>query len=467
MIKFKNEGIQLALSELQGTDDLIELVAENKKDPLTDDYEVLISKFTQIANESKLILDPDLDSYYTMALLTQHLPRLLSKLVSLNKDSITADQKRLYLSQIHEEQMNIYKATAIISAEDKNFYGTQATFIIQDTDEFELQLSNHIESIMSENSKKIENYAYLYSYRAKLNHYLREMLQSRIQQIIKDRNEAIYKTSIIWILSIILAIALVRQLIKMQKKLDQQLKEKTATLISTSKFSALGEMSGALAHEVNTPLATILLRTEQIISSIGSNKPNKDEVILESISAIRSTINKIAKIIQGLKTFSRQSDNDPMTENSILSLIDDALALCGEKLKKQGIEVKTVIKTENPENLNFYCRPSEIVQVLINLICNSSDAILEIKNPWVQIMVEDLNTDIKVSVIDSGPGIPTHIQKKMMTPFFTTKDVGKGTGLGLSISKGIITNHKGKLFVDTAHSNTCICFQIPKALKTG
>ena len=460
MIKFKNEGIDFARSELKGTEQLAELIEKNKNGYTISDFDVLISTFTQIANESKLILDPDLDSYYTMTLLVQHLPKLLSKLVSLSSESITPEEKKLILLQIHEEKSDIHLATGIINAEDKNFYNVQAASLIEESMKFESELNNDIQNILANKGNK--NFPYLFSYWDKLNHYLREMLNSRIEQISRDRQEAVLITSVIWLLSIISAVVLMRKSTKSQKKLDKQLQEKTAALISTSKFSALGEMSAAFAHEVNTPLATILLRTEQIANSINSNNPKKDEITLQSLSSIQETINTISKIIQGLKTISRQSDNDPMTLNSALSLAHDTLALCSEKLKIHSIEATTVVKAESADNLNFYCRPAEIIQVLINLICNASDAIAELKNPWIQIVIEDLKNDVKVSVIDSGHGIPMAVQEKMMSPFFTTKPVGKGTGLGLSISKRIITNHKGKLFVDNTHNNTCISFQIPK-----
>ncbi len=108
-------------------------------------------------------------------------------------------------------------------------------------------------------------------------------------------------------------------------------------------------------------------------------------------------------------------------------------------------------------------RPTQISQVLLNLLNNSFDAIEERAEKWIRVRFE-INSNKKILIIkvtDSGDGIPNEIVHKMMNPFFTTKDIGKGTGLGLSISKGIIEEHGGHLIYNAQSKNTEFVVELP------
>jgi signal transduction histidine kinase len=106
-------------------------------------------------------------------------------------------------------------------------------------------------------------------------------------------------------------------------------------------------------------------------------------------------------------------------------------------------------------------RPSQVSQVVLNLINNSADAIEGSPNPWIIVDVVATGTSLFLSIMDSGKGIPEEIAKKIMNPFFTTKEVGKGTGLGLSIGKGIIEGHGGKLYLDRNSPHTKFIIELP------
>jgi signal transduction histidine kinase len=88
---------------------------------------------------------------------------------------------------------------------------------------------------------------------------------------------------------------------------------------------------------------------------------------------------------------------------------------------------------------------------------------LPLEERWVRIDVQRKGTVARISVTDSGKGIPAEIASKIMNPFFTTKPVGKGTGLGLSISKSIAEDHGGSLTYDGTSANTCFVFEVPLA----
>jgi len=100
--------------------------------------------------------------------------------------------------------------------------------------------------------------------------------------------------------------------------------------------------------------------------------------------------------------------------------------------------------------------------VILNLLFNAFDAIEGTPNAFVEITSAlTLKDTIEISVKDSGNGIPTDIAKKIMQPFFTTKEIGKGTGLGLSVSMGIMESHHGKLMLDQECQNTRFILKLP------
>lgn len=117
----------------------------------------------------------------------------------------------------------------------------------------------------------------------------------------------------------------------------------------------------------------------------------------------------------------------------------------------------------NPSlSLEIECHSIKISQVLLNLLNNAYDAIQNQKEKWIKVEIIERQHEIDLIVTDSGNGIPVSVQKRMMQPFFTTKDIGKGTGLGLSISQGIVTSHHGKINIDNASMNTRFVITLPK-----
>lgn len=227
-------------------------------------------------------------------------------------------------------------------------------------------------------------------------------------------------------------------------------------MVASAKLSSLGEMAGGIAHEINNPLAIILSKIKLLEQKL--SKEEIDWSVLKSeMGKISQTTLRIARIVRGLKAFSRESSQDPKEVVRVSSVIDDALDLCGEKFKYYKIDVRL----KEFENIEISCRPTQITQVLVNLLGNSFDAIHDLAEKWIEVRVERQDSKLKLSVIDSGRGIPPEIAQKIMHPFFTSKEVGKGTGLGLSISKGIIEDHGGRLFLDASSPNTCFVVELP------
>lgn len=234
-----------------------------------------------------------------------------------------------------------------------------------------------------------------------------------------------------------------------------ELENKQTQLLHASKMSALGEMAGGIAHEINSPLAAISLNAEIIEGALPADSP-----VVASARTILSTVTRISKIITGLRRFARSGPKDPPVRVSAGSIIADSLSFCGEKMKNSFIDLQRDTTGDAEEVL---CQPEQMTQVLLNLLNNAVDAVSKAEKKWVRVRAERRENKIRLSVEDSGPPIPSAIREKIMQPFFTTKEAGKGTGLGLSISHGIVAAHGGKLWLDPQSAHTRFVVELPAA----
>lgn len=244
----------------------------------------------------------------------------------------------------------------------------------------------------------------------------------------------------------------IRELVSMRKTIEQQQQQ----MITSAKLSSLGEMASGVAHEINNPLAIITSRIKILEKKIAINEIDYNNIIPE-LSKIDQTVMRIAKIVRGLKAFSRESSQDPKERVRVSTIINDSIEICSEKIRDLEIE----LRIDPYEDVQVKCQPTQVSQVLVNLLGNSFDAVRSLKDKWVRIEITIRHNLLRIAVIDSGTGISPEIVQKMMQPFFTTKEVGRGTGLGLSISKGIMENHGGQLFYDRESPNTRFVLELP------
>lgn len=228
-------------------------------------------------------------------------------------------------------------------------------------------------------------------------------------------------------------------------------------LFHSAKMSALGEMASGIAHEVNNPLTVIQGYVYKLRSQL--NEVDSSIRFKEQLDGIEQTVQRIATVIRGLRSFARDTTSDPVQPVRFAVLIDDAMNLCRERCRSKGI--KLVVK-KLPE-LSVPCRPTEISQVLLNLVSNSIDAVERTLEKWIEVSARVLEVDgmIEIAVTDSGSGVASRLRSKLFQPFFTTKDVGRGTGLGLSIARGLVENHGGKLVLDESSERTRFVLTLP------
>jgi signal transduction histidine kinase len=247
------------------------------------------------------------------------------------------------------------------------------------------------------------------------------------------------------------------------KLAEQREREHIAMAIHSSKMTTLGEITAGVAHEINNPLHTLTMTCALVQRLLASENPDLPTA-REHIEVAKRAIHRMAAIVQELKGFSRQSAHDEPQDTPIATIIRESLDLCHARFASQGIEMRVGAV---PDGWLVSCKPSQITQVMLNLLNNASDAIAPLSTRWIAIDVEEQQSCYLISVTDSGSGIPGHISDKIMNPFFTTKPPEKGTGLGLSITSTILREHGGALTVDRECANTRFVITLPKRSPKG
>ena len=242
------------------------------------------------------------------------------------------------------------------------------------------------------------------------------------------------------------------------KNLEDERRILEARLSESARLTTLGEMASGIAHEINNPLAIIGAKAQTMkrryLSGVSDSKSD-----IHDLERIETTVVRIAKIIAGLRSYSRDTDGDPLLPHMLRKILDETVALCANKFENSAIG----LQLEMSGDYRIDCRPVQLSQVFMNLLSNSFDAVQDLERKWVVILVEDQGAWVSMKFVDSGFGIPKGVVKKIMQPFFTTKEVGKGTGLGLSISKGVIEAHGGTFEYDEHAEHTTFVLRLPKA----
>ncbi|KAB8033629.1 PAS domain S-box protein [Fluviispira multicolorata] len=240
--------------------------------------------------------------------------------------------------------------------------------------------------------------------------------------------------------------------LEMSKKLDIE-KSKT---IQNSKLASLGEMSAGIAHEINSPLGVISLSVELLKKA--KNNPIK---FRERCDNIEKSIQKISKIIDGLRKFSRITAKTIHKEIFIADIINEALIIAESRARFHFCNITINLQPST----KIRCNVLEIEQVIINLINNGIDAVKNLEEKWIKINAFENSENCVLQIIDSGSGISMEIEQKLFQPFFTTKPFGEGTGLGLSISKSILLEHNATIMINRDFTNTCFEVLFPLCLK--
>lgn len=219
------------------------------------------------------------------------------------------------------------------------------------------------------------------------------------------------------------------QLLEIQESRYDQL------ALQTEKLSALGRMAAGIAHEINNPLAGVLLFSTNLLKKAPPEGPFREglEIIIQETLRCKT-------IIQDLLEFSRPSEPKTFLTN-VNKVIVKALHLLDNEFRLHHIRVEMDLSKQLPEIL---IDENQIEQIFVNLLLNAIQAIEEQGTVTVRSYITPDRKKVAIDVIDTGCGIPQENMSKIFEPFFSTKP--KGTGLGLAVTYGIVQKHGGRIY---------------------
>jgi signal transduction histidine kinase len=220
----------------------------------------------------------------------------------------------------------------------------------------------------------------------------------------------------------------------------EQLKTLNDQLARAERLAAMGTLAAGVAHEVNNPLASIS-------SLVQMMKKDADPDTSEKLSLISAQIERITQVTKDLTNFARVR---PAARRNIdiNAVVESSIRLASFDGEFQRLELVRYLAEDLPE---INADADQLQQVILNLLLNSRDAMPS--GGRLKVTTRSTETDIHISVEDTGTGIDAAARKQLFDPFFTTKPAGKGTGLGLAVCYGIVTAHNGRIDVDTAGEN--------------
>ena len=224
---------------------------------------------------------------------------------------------------------------------------------------------------------------------------------------------------------------------------DKRLRENQEQLIQAEKLTSLGQMAASIAHEVNNPLAGVLVYTQLLAKKINSNKFS-EEVALDYLTKMETELTRSTRLIRNLLDFARQSP-PALREVNANEVLERALDLAGHSAELQHIQV---IKELDPSLPTLMADFDQLQQVCTNLIMNAIQAMPDGGKLTIRTSA-DSDGQLRIAIQDTGCGISKENQRKLFTPFFTTKSKGKGVGLGLAVAYGIIQRHHGRIEVQS------------------
>ncbi|UBM26293.1 sensor histidine kinase [Pseudomonas sp. p1(2021b)] len=290
----------------------------------------------------------------------------------------------------------------------------------------------------------------------------------RKPQVSADGRNAALAAAAIW-LTLVFAALFVSQRLRLDRlrkrsrdDLKRLVEERTRELrtaqeglVQSTKLAALGQMSAALAHEINQPLTTQRMQLETLRLLLDHGRIDEARRALEPLEQM---LKRMAALTGHLKTFARNSPGGLRERLDLATVVDQALHLLEARIRDEGVEVA-----------QYLARPAwvrgdaiRLEQVLINLLRNALDAMADKRYKRLEIRIEADNGHWRLSVLDSGGGIPKADLIKVFDPFFTTKPVGEGLGLGLAISYGIVQEAGGQLQAENLPGGARLSFTLPR-----
>lgn len=216
---------------------------------------------------------------------------------------------------------------------------------------------------------------------------------------------------------------------------NQQLARTRQALIHSEKMASMGQLSAGIAHEVNNPLGVVLMYAHLMKDAIVRHPD-----LQEDVDMIVEHADRAKKIVSGLLHFARQNKVD-LKSTSVPELIENCI-------RSVDLPANVTLEVDHAlEDPAASLDRDQIIQVILNFINNSLTAMPD--GGVLSIHTTGNDRDIRITVRDTGIGIPEELRDKIFEPFFTTKGIGEGTGLGLAITYGIVKMHQGDLKLES------------------
>ena len=237
-------------------------------------------------------------------------------------------------------------------------------------------------------------------------------------------------------------------------------------VIESGRLASIGELAAGIAHEINNPVAIMVQEAGWIDDLLGEGDPCSGENLEEitrAVGQIRTQGDRCKEITYKLLSFARKTD-PTVREVELNEVVAEVIGLTSQKTRYANVHIETELSPDLP---TIQASPSELQQVLLNLVNNAIDAI-ERPGGTVTVATGAAGNEVVLEVRDTGKGIPEANLGRIFDPFFTTKPVGQGTGLGLPICYGIVEKMGGRITVESEiEKGTTFTVFIPREAPEG
>lgn len=245
------------------------------------------------------------------------------------------------------------------------------------------------------------------------------------------------------------------------QRLETKIREKTRELeqardqiVFAEKMASLGKLAAIVAHEINNPLAGVLIYTKLVrrrLAEIPSEHPEGEapaewQALAEKLGTVETEVARCGDIVRNLLRFSRHREaaREPTDINAAVTR---AMRLVQHQADLTGVEVRLELDPELPE---VFCEVSQIQQAILAAVMNGLEAMPDGGTLALRTWFVPENDEAVIEIRDTGVGIPEELHTKIFEPFFSTKQDGRGTGLGLAVMYGIVQRHQGGIDFDSA-----------------
>ena len=239
-----------------------------------------------------------------------------------------------------------------------------------------------------------------------------------------------------------------------ERKMREMVESLQQQVVRQERLAAVGVLVSGVAHELNNPLQAIVGAAELL-----ERRSELSPDALREVGLVKVQSGRASEIIRNLSRFGNQQPG-PAAEIDLRDVIGEVAQLRRSDLLAAQIAFDVQLSSSRKVSANF----TEIEQVILNFVINAQQAIQTagVKNGRVIVRLLDAGADVRVEVIDNGPGVKPEDESKLFQPFFTTKVVGMGTGLGLSVSYGIIDSCGGRIGCErNAFGGATFFFELP------